>query len=362
MEAKYKAGIIGCGRMAKEHIKAYQELGIPIVAVADISKEVLEKVKKDLGIGNTYIDYIKMLNDIKPDIVSIVTPESSHCEIVVNSAKEGVKGILCEKPMAMNLKEAKIMIEACYNSNSKLVINHQRHYSPQYMKAREVISQGYIGKIRFVEAFAFYPSVFTDGTHTIHMIFSLLGNSKPSYLIAQIDGNSDYCYYGHRCDHAGIAFIAFEDKTYAYFTWGGLVPYPPIKERLHPLWDFDKHRYHTFIVYGDLGRLELYGDFTEKDTLDKIPPILYLIRGESVEQINFEWPVKRHPITLVIEDLIKSIEFDIPHPLSGENGYIVTETIMGIYESSRRRGIVRFPVEVEDNPFLSMCEEGIFPK
>ena len=63
-----------------------------------------------------------------------------------------------------------------------------------------------------------------------------------------------------------------------------------------------------------------------------------------------------------IEDLIRSIETGAEHPLSGENGYAVTEVIMGIYESSRRRGVVNFPVEVKDNPFLAMCEEGIFPQ
>lgn len=361
MKVKYRAAIIGCGRMAREHIKAYQELGIPIIAAADISQEALERVKREYNIEKTYTDYIKMLKDINPEIISVVTPESSHCEIVVNSSKEGVKGILCEKPMAMNLEEAREMLESCYKSGSKLVINHQRYYSPQYSKAREVISQGYIGKVQFIEAFGFYPSVFTDGTHTIHMIFSLLGNPKPSYLIAQVDGNSNYRYYGHRCDHAGIAFIVFEDKTYSYFTWGGLIAYPTNVERLHPLWNFERHRYHAFIVYGTSGKLELYGDFTEKDALDKIPPILYLTVGKEKQQIDFEWPLKRHPIALVIEDLIKSIENNMPHPLSGENGYAVTETIMGIYESSRRRGSVRFPIEVKDNPFLSMCEEGIFP-
>ena len=86
-----------------------------------------------------------------------------------------------------------------------------------------------------------------------------------------------------------------------------------------------------------------------------------IIRGKEVESIAFQWPVEKNPIALEIEDLIRSIENDAPHPLSGENGYAVLEAIMGIYESSRRRGVVHFPVEVKDNPFLAMCDEGIFP-
>lgn len=362
MSIEYKAAIIGCGRMSRFHIEAYREVGIPIVAAADISQEALEKIRTEYNIEKTYTDYIKMLDEVCPDIVSIVTPEALHCEMVVAAAQKGVKGIVCEKPMAMNLEEAQRMLKACYDSGTKLVINHQRYYSSQYAKARQIIEQGSIGNIRFIEAFSFYQSIFTDGTHTIHMILALLGNPKPVYLIAQIDGNSDYRYYGHRCDHAGNAFLVFENKVYAHLTWGGLIPSPPTTKRLHPLWDFNRHRYHAFIIHGETGRLELDGDFSEKDEPSKVPSLLRIVRGQEVEKIDFEWPMKRSPIALEIADLISSIEDNKPHPLSGENGYMVTEIIMGIYESSRRRGVVSFPVEVKGNPFLSMCEEGVFPR
>ncbi len=62
-----------------------------------------------------------------------------------------------------------------------------------------------------------------------------------------------------------------------------------------------------------------------------------------------------------MRDLLRSIETGAPHPLSGENGYAALEVIMGIYESSRRRGVVEFPVEVMDNAFLAMCESGALP-
>jgi predicted dehydrogenase len=201
-------------------------------------------------------------------------------------------------------------------------------------------------------------SIHTDGTHTIHMLMTLLGNPRVSYLLAQIDGNSDYRYFGHRCDHGGNAFIAFDNQAYAHLTWG-LHTYNP-KLRLHPLWDFSRHFYHAFVVHGETGRLELDGDIFDYQTPTP-PAILRIVRGAEVENVPFEWPAKKGDIALEIEDLIRTIETGVPHPLSGENGYAVTEVIMGIYESSRRRGVVHFPVEVKDNPFLAMCEAGVFP-
>jgi predicted dehydrogenase len=357
--ADYRAAIIGCGRMSRGHAHAYKQLGIPIVAAADIVQEALDRACEDYGAERTFTDYVQLLDEVQPDLVSIVTAEALHCEMVVAAAKRGVKGVICEKPMAMNLGEARRMLEACHESGSKLTISHQRQYNSQYVRARELIAEGAIGAVRFAEAFGMAESIHTDGTHTIHMLFSLLGNPKLSYLIAQIDGNSDYEYFGHRCDHGGNAFLGFENGVYAHLTWG-LHTYDP-KTRLHPFWDFSKHFYHAFAVHGETGRIEVDGDNFSRDPEATPPELVRIVRGGEVENVTYEWPMEKSPIALEIEDLIQTIETGAPHPLSGENGYAVTEVIMGIYESSRRRGVVHMPVEVEDNPFLSMIEQGVFP-
>lgn len=365
---RYNAAIIGCGRMSRGHAHAYRELGIPIVAGADISEEALSRAKDEFGLSQTFTDYGQLLDEMRPDLVSIVTAEALHCEMVVAAAERGVKGIVCEKPMAMNLGEAQTMLDACRASGARLTISHQRYYAPQYARARELIAQGAIGRAQFVEAFAMAECIHTDGTHTIHMLMSLLGDPKMSYLIAQIDGNSDYRYFGHRCDHGGNAFLTFENGMYAHLTWG-LHTYNP-KLRLHPKWDFARYGYHAFIVHGETGRIEVDGDLSRRDS-SEAPQSVRIVRGKEVEPVAYPWPaekgeiakgeIAKGEIAQEIEDLIRTIETGASHPLSGENGYAVTEVIMGIYESSRRRGVVHFPVRVQDNPFLSMIEDGIFP-
>jgi predicted dehydrogenase len=359
MMAQYRAAILGCGRMSRGHAHAYKTLGIPIVAGADIAEEGLARARDEFGAQQTFTDYRQLLDEVRPDLISIATAEALHCEMVVAAAERGVKGIVCEKPMAMDLGEAQTMLDACRASGTKLTVSHQRYYSPQYARARELIAQGAIGQVQFGEAIAMAESIHTDGTHTIHMLMSLLGDLKVSYLIAQIDGNSDYRYYGHRCDHGGTAFLVFDNGVYGHLTWG-LHTYSP-KMRLHPKWDFDKYGYHAFIIHGETGRIEVDGDRWSGEPDAEPPEMVRIVRAGQVEPVALSWERGRNDIAQEIEDLIKTIETGAPHPLSGENGYAVTEVIMGIYESSRRRGVVHFPVEVKDNPFQSMVAEGIFP-
>lgn len=357
--AEYTAAIIGCGRMSRGHAGAYKTVGIPIIAAADIAEEGLQRAREHYGSPATYTDYREMLAEHSPDIVSVVTAELVHCEAVVAAAESGVKAIMCEKPMAMDLAEGQAMLRACRENDVVLTISHQRQYGAQYVAARELVESGAIGDVRFIEAYAMASSIHTDGTHTVHMLLSLLGDPKVVRLMAQIDGNSDYAYFGHRCDHAGNAFLSFDDGRYAHLTWG--LSAPGAKERLHPAWDFDTQAYHAFVVHGEYGRVELDGDLYEVPEGRTCPGGLRLCVGKDTQEVDYPWPTPEGSIALELRDVIRSVETGAPHPLSGDNGYAALEVVMGIYESSRRRGAVEFPVEATDNAFLQMCESGVFP-
>ena len=202
----------------------------------------------------------------------------------------------------------------------------------------------------------------TDGTHMIHMALALLGDPDVDHLLGQVDGHAGYEYFGHRCENAGTAFLAFANQVKAHLIWGWLAREPGMRRQhsLDPSWSDERHRYHYFTVHGDGGRLELYGDiFPGTDLLTT--PLLRIIRGKEVEEIEIEWPAPVSAIGLEIKDLIQTIETGAPHPLDGDNGRKVTEIMIGIYESARRRAVVRFPVEARDNPFLALCDTGDFP-
>ena len=62
----------------------------------------------------------------------------------------------------------------------------------------------------------------TDGTHTIHMLLSLLGDPEVDHLLGQVDGHEGYEYFGHRCENAGIAFLSLANQVKAHLVWGWL--------------------------------------------------------------------------------------------------------------------------------------------
>ncbi len=363
---EYRAAVIGCGRMARGHMRAYKELGIPIVAGADISEEALQAFAEETGAEGLFTDHRKMLAEVKPELVSVVTHDALHCEMVVAAAQAGTKGIVCEKPMALNLTEADEMLAACQASGSRLTVSHQRYYMPQYTRARSLIADGAIGQVISAEASLKAGCLMTDGTHTIHMLLALLGEPEVEHLLGQVDGHEGYEYYGHRCENAGIAFLAFTNGLRASMVWGWMARSAASEGRmrrqhsLDPSWNDEVHRYHNFVIHGDAGRLELYGDIFSGADLDA-KPVLRIIRGGEIEEVAFEWPGEVSAIGLEVKDLIETIESGAPHPLDGANGRKVTEVMIGIYESARRRSVIRFPVEARDNPFLSMCETGDFP-
>ena len=358
----YRAAIIGCGCMAHGHAHAFQQAGIPIVGGADISQASLDKWRKDFGDETKlYTDMYTMLAEQKPDLVSVVTPEQAHCEAVVAAAEAGAKGIICEKPLAMNLAETNLMIETCKRAGTVFTVSHQRTYSPQYAAARKLIQSGAIGKVLSCVAISKYQCMMTDACHTIHMMLDLLGWPTPTHLIGNVDGNSEYCYFGHRAEEGGTAFIAFEGSLFSHFTWGRAASNPDV--RMFNAWDDTMMDYQYLAVYGETGHIEVSGDYypSARPLGDR-----WLVRethGAESKVIPVSWENHRGDITMEIEDVIAAIETGKAHPLDAmTHGKTIMEIMIGIYESSRRRGVVHFPVTVQDNPFLAMVEAGVFPK
>lgn len=122
--------------------------GVKVVAVADPVEEGLMKAAKRLGDVKTFGDYRKMLNEVKPDIVS-VAPRwvDQHAEMVIAAAEAGAKGIYAEKPFARNLEEADAMIAACEKAGTQLAVAHRMRYHPVLKVVNSLIDEGKIGKV-----------------------------------------------------------------------------------------------------------------------------------------------------------------------------------------------------------------------
>ncbi len=149
---KLKVGIIGLG-MGASHINGFRtHPDVEVVAVADTDPARLEqKGKNEFKIPNCYLSAEEMLKKENLDIVSVVTPNKFHMPLTLAALNAGCH-VLCEKPMAMNAKEAEKMLSAAKKAKKKLMINFSFRFTPQSYAMKKEVESGTIGDVYFARS------------------------------------------------------------------------------------------------------------------------------------------------------------------------------------------------------------------
>ncbi|MBE1443164.1 MULTISPECIES: Gfo/Idh/MocA family protein [unclassified Paenibacillus] len=145
--SKLRVAVVGCGAISeRRHIPEYEaNPNVELVAFVDIIKERADKFAEKHG-AKAYTDYNEMLNEIKPDAVSVCTPNALHAPVSIAAAKAGAH-VLVEKPMAVSEEEGLAMIEAARNNGVYLMVGHNQRLMPPHMKAKEILQSGKLGKV-----------------------------------------------------------------------------------------------------------------------------------------------------------------------------------------------------------------------
>jgi predicted dehydrogenase len=195
---KYRLSIIGAGMIANAgHIPAWKNLKdeVEIVAVADINKDRARIVADTAGIAHAYSDWEKMLGEIKPDIVSVCTPNSYHKAQTIAALQSGAH-VLCEKPVATCYSDAVKMFDAAQAARRILFVCQSLRFYNNMMAAKEFVEAGRLGQIYYAEVVGMrrrgIPTwsqfhmkehsgagpVYDLGVHQIDGLFWLLNNPK----------------------------------------------------------------------------------------------------------------------------------------------------------------------------------------
>jgi predicted dehydrogenase len=190
LKDKYKAAVIGCGRIGSifdqhskrkiisTHCGAYSNHNLTeLIAVSDINKDMLDNCKQFWQIENGYLSYEEMLNEESIDILSICTYNDSHLPIVKQAVKNNVKVILCEKPIADNLEDAEEIISLCKKNNVKLSVNHFRRNDDLFKEIKKDIFENYFGEVQFAN-FYYTRGIANSGSHLFDLIRYLFGEVK----------------------------------------------------------------------------------------------------------------------------------------------------------------------------------------
>ena len=155
MNKKLKVAVIGCGGISNVHLEGYKNNpDAEIVALCDINlQRALEKAEKyGVPVERVFDDKDKMLKAV-PEIeaVSVCTWNCAHAECTIAALKAG-KHVLCEKPMAMNAKQAEAMKAAAEKAGKLLQIGFVRRYGNDADVLRDFIDAGNFGELYYAKA------------------------------------------------------------------------------------------------------------------------------------------------------------------------------------------------------------------
>lgn len=217
---KLRCGVIGLG-MGSGHANEYRNHpNSELVAISDLNPARLEDAAPKFGNPKTYVDPLEMLAKENLDVLSVATPNKFHKELTIAGLKAGCH-VLCEKPMAMNVEEAKAMVAAAKKADRRLMINFSYRFTAPALAMKSVVDQGTLGKVYFArtiwhrrrgipglggwfstKALSGGGPLIDLGVHRLDLALWLMGYPEPQYVLA-----STY-------NPIGTAIAKKQNKTY----------------------------------------------------------------------------------------------------------------------------------------------------
>jgi predicted dehydrogenase len=137
-----KVGIVGVGFMGTTHAAGWSQTNAEIAGFAAETTAECRELAQKYGV-TVYDDLAAMLPDV--DVVDICTPTHLHHAMVLQAVEAG-KHVICEKPLALSVAEAREMVAAARDAGVRLLVAHVVRFFPEYALARKIVYEGRIGR------------------------------------------------------------------------------------------------------------------------------------------------------------------------------------------------------------------------
>ncbi|WP_304065323.1 Gfo/Idh/MocA family protein [Megamonas hypermegale] len=346
-----KYALIGTGRIAVNHVKAVKQYKDRLIfsAVCDLDeknvKTCFSKAEYTEHIP-FYSDYKQLINEIKPDFVAIATDSGKHAEIGKYCLEHGCH-VLIEKPIAMNMHDARELIDIAKKNNLILGGCHQNRFNKSVQKLHEALVENRFGKISHIAAHVrwnrnedYYKQApwrgkwASDGgclmnqcIHNADLVCWLLGDIDEVFAYTN---NAIHPYI--EGEDLGLALIKGKNGAYALFE-GTVNVYPRNLEE-------------TLYVFGEKGTVKLAGK-----SVNLIAEWNFADNKDSIDQIKKE--SSEQPVNIygfghfrLYDDFIQAIETNGTHHLlvDGEAATKALELILAIYKSKKTGLPVKLPL------------------
>lgn len=166
MITKLKSAVIGTGAISKEHLSFLAKSErTHLASVCDLSKVSAKYAAQRYGAESSYINYRQMLDEVKPDVVHILTPPHTHKQIAKDCLSAGVH-VFCEKPITPTYDEFKELWAFAQSHNRWLIENQNYCFNEKILTIKQLIADGILGDVQEVEVRLALPvrdgGVFSD--------------------------------------------------------------------------------------------------------------------------------------------------------------------------------------------------------
>ncbi len=327
-----KVAVIGVGSMGIHHARIYSELpGVKLVAVADTDPRRAEAVAARYN-AHPYTDYRQMLEQERPDAVSVAVPTTQHESVGLDALEAGAH-VLIEKPIAATPEGALRLIERARELDRQLMVGHVVRFNPAIQALKQKMEAGELGRVFqiFCRRIGPFPDRIRDvgvvvdlAPHDLDVMRFLLG-SDPLRIYAETERRI-------HTEHEDLLWgiLRFREGVVGVLELNWLTPVK-IRETL---------------VLGERGMFraddlnqDLY--FYENGQATDLPWLaLQMLRGVS-EGCMIRYPIRRYePLKAELEAFIGTLRDGKPVPVSGEDGLAALRLALALVESGATHRIV----------------------
>ena len=342
--------LIGCGRISTNHIKAALNNQLEIVAVCDIEPSHMEEVlakhglEQDTSIAR-YTDYKKMLEESKPELVSIATESGSHARIALDAIDLGIP-VIIEKPMAMSMADAEEIIRRSKEKGVKVSACHQNRFNVAVQKMRRALEAGRFGTlshgsihVRWNRNKAYYDQAPWRGTwaedggtlmnqciHGIDLLRWTFGDEVEEVYGATRQVQHPYL----EAEDVGMAVVKFKNGAIATIE-GTVNVYP-------------KNLEETLYIFGEKGTVKIGGTSTNNiDVWDFADETDQDVENKGLKEATSNVYGNGH--TSLFRDVIEAIRDDRDPYVDAVAGRNALEMVLAIYKSRKEGRPVKLPLE-----------------
>ncbi len=345
-----KYALIGCGRIAVNHIKAALNNHLDIVAVCDVRPEAMEALLSKYGLEKNeriqrYIDYKVMLAE-HPELqlISIATESGIHAQIAMDCIDSGVN-VIIEKPMAMSMADADKIIRRSEEKGVKVSACHQNRFNLAVQELRRALEAGRFGRlshgsihVRWNRNRDYYDQAPWRGTwaqdggclmnqciHGIDLLRWMMGDEAEEVYGVTCQQFHDYL----ECEDIGMAVVKFKNGAIGIIE-GTVNVYP-------------KNLEETLYLFGKTGTVKLGGtstnnidvwDFSDEDEGDA--------KNKGLREATSNVYGNGH--TALFADMIEAIEQDRKPYVDAVAGRNALEMVLAIYQSAATGKPIKLPL------------------